>query len=236
MRPTRLALFGVRCAAGALACAGLGYAAHTAYTWLRYGHAPRPQDDERDPLLDQFIPRYDVVDRLSFGVRAPADVTLAAAERQDLMNAPGVRPIFQARQFVMGAGLEEKPLPRPLLEQVKALGWVELARVPGREVVMGAVTQPWKGDVTFRSVPPGEFAAFAEPGYVKIAWTLRADPVDATRCVYRSETRAMTTDEESRRRFRNYWSLVAPGVWLVRRLAAPPMRRQVEQEPFPDAA
>ena len=30
----------------------------------------------------------------------------------------------------------------------------------------------------FRSVPADEFAAFDEPDYVKIAWTLRADPVD----------------------------------------------------------
>lgn len=236
MRATRLVRQCARCAAGTLACAGLGYAAHTAYTWLRFGQASRPTDDEQDPLLDQFMPRYDVVDRMSFGVRAPADVTLAAAEQQDLMNAPGVRPIFQLRQFMMGAGLEEKPLPRPLIEQVKALGWVELARVPGREVVMGAVTQPWQGDVTFRSIPPEEFAAFAEPGYVKIAWTLRADPVDDGSCIYRSETRAIGTDEDARRRFRNYWSMVAPGVWLIRRLAAAPMRHQVERERFPTAA
>lgn len=236
MRAKRLAKYGAQCAAGTMACAGLAYAAHTAYTWLRYGHAPRPRDDEQDPLLDRFMPRYDIVDRMQFGVRAPADITLAAAERQDLMDAPGVRPIFRVRQFVMGAGLEEKPLPRPLLEQVKALGWVELARVPGREVVMGAVTQPWKGDVTFRSIPPGEFAAFTEPGYVRIAWTLRCDPTGAGTCVYRSETRAIATDAESRRRFRNYWSMVAPGVWLIRRLAAAPMRCEVEHRRFPAAA
>jgi len=236
MRGKKLATRGIRFAAGTLATAGLAYAAHTAYTWLRYGHAPRPGDDEQDPLLDRFLPRYDIVDRMQFGVKAPADITLAAAERQDLMDAPGVRPIFRVRQFVMGAGLEEKPLPRPLLEQVKALGWRELLRIPGREVVMGAVTQPWKGDVTFRAIPPDEFAAFSEPGYVKIAWTLRCDPTGPGSCVYRSETRAVATDDESRRRFRNYWSMVAPGVWLIRRLAAAPLRRQVERRRSPAAA
>jgi hypothetical protein len=32
-------------------------------------------------------------------------------------------------------------------------------------------------------------AAFNDPDYVKIVWTLRADPVDATHSVFRTETR-----------------------------------------------
>jgi hypothetical protein len=221
---------GVRLATGALACAGTAYVAHTAYTWLRYGHPRPPKAGERDLLLDTFIPQYDVVDRMQREVLAPAEVTLAAAEAQDLMGSPAVNLIFRARQFAMGAGLETTELPKPLIEQVKALGWVELRRIPGREVVMGAVTQPWKGDVTFRSVPPAEFAAFNEPGWVKIAWTLRADPLGPDRSMFRSETRAVATDDTSRARFRKYWSLVAPGVWLIRRLSATPVARQAERE------
>lgn len=230
MRAQEFVNTGARLATGALAFAGAAYAAHTAYTWLRYGHVSRPEAGERDLLLDSYMPQYDVVDRMQREVQAPAEATLAAAESQDLLSAPGVTLIFRARQFAMGEGLETKELPKPLIEQMRALGWVELRRVPGREVVMGAVTQPWKGDVTFRSVPPAEFAAFAEPGYVKIAWTLRADPLGRDRSRFRSETRAIATDEESRARFRRYWSLVAPGVWLIRRLSATPMARQAERQ------
>jgi hypothetical protein len=219
---------GARWITGALAFAGGVYAANTLVTWLRYGHARPPAPSEHDSLLDIFMPRYDVVDRMHLDVHAPAEVTLRAAEEQNLMDAPGVNLIFRARQFAMG-GHDDRDLPKPLLEQVKALGWVELARRPGREVVLGAVTQPWKGDVTFRSVPPAEFAAFAEPGYVKIAWTLRADPVDLNASRFRSETRAVATDEASRQRFRKYWSLVAPGVWLIRRLSSVPMQRAAER-------
>ena len=53
--------------------------------------------------------------------------------------------------------------PRGLLALVKTLGWGVLAEIPGREIVMGAVTQPWMADVVFRPLPPGEFAAFHEP-------------------------------------------------------------------------
>ncbi|HVH55486.1 MAG TPA: hypothetical protein VM791_04495 [Vicinamibacterales bacterium] len=230
MQARRVGPTGVRWISGALAFAAGVYAAKAAITWLRYGCARPPSPLERDSLLDSFMPRYDVVDRMQVDVKAPAEITLATAEQQDLMNAPGVSAIFRARQVVMGAGFEMRELPKPLLEQVKALGWVELARVPEREVVLGAVTQPWKGDVTFRSVAPERFAAFAEPGYVKIAWTLRADPLGSNASRFRSETRAIATDEESRQRFRNYWSLVAPGVWLIRRLSSAPMRRRAERE------
>ena len=42
---------------------------------------------------------------------------------------------------------------------------------------MGAVTQPWRAEVTFRGIDPDVFAGFAEPGYAKIVWTLEAAPL-----------------------------------------------------------
>lgn len=139
-----------------------------------------------------------------------------------------VSAIFWMRQAVMGAAFEPDARPRPLIEQMRALGWVELARIPGREIVMGAVTQPWKGQVVFRGVPSSEFAAFAEPGFVKIVWTLRADPDGSEACWFRSETRAVATDADARARFRNYWAFVSPGVSLIRRLSSGPMKREAE--------
>ena len=63
---------------------------------------------------------------------------------------------------------------------------------------MGTVTQPWVANVLFRSVSPEEFMAFNEPGYVKIAWTLRVDPINASESVARTETRVATTDPAAR--------------------------------------
>lgn len=229
MTSKQLARAGIRAAASALAAGAAAYGAYAAVTWLRYGRTAPPDAAEADALLDGFMPRYDVVHRNKLYVHAPADVTLAAAEQQDLMQAPVVSAIFRMRQAVMGTPFEPDALPRPLIEQVRALGWIELARVPGREIVMGAVTQPWKADVVFRGVPPGEFAAFAEPAFVKIAWTLRADPDGPDACWFRSETRAVATDADARARFRNYWAFVSPGVSLIRRLSSRPMKREAER-------
>ena len=54
-------------------------------------------------------------------------------------------------------------------------GWGELAEDPGREIVFGAVTQPWVPAPVFRSLALGEFAKFQQPGFVKIVstWVIR---------------------------------------------------------------
>ena len=211
----------------AAAAAGLvsgAYAAYVALTWLRYGQPRRGSEDEADPLLDRFMPDYDVVDRHHARVPAPAQVTLTAARELDLFDSPPVRAIFRARELVLGAARDDRPRPRGMLAETLALGWVVLAEDPEREVVVGAVTRPWEANVTFRSVPPDEFREFAEPDYVKIVWTLRADPISTYESVFRTETRAVATDHHARARFRRYWSLLSPGIIAIRGLMVPRLR------------
>jgi hypothetical protein len=104
-----------------------------------------------------------------------------------------------------------RPIDRPVAGPLRPA--LRSARAP---LVMGAVTQPWRADVAFRALPPEEFAAFSEPGYVKIAWTLRADPIGPSTSVFRTETRAIATDSDSRVRFRRYWAFLSPGILLIR--------------------
>jgi hypothetical protein len=104
-----------------------------------------------------------------------------------------------------------------------------LAEVPGREIVMGAVTKPWDANPAFRTLPPDEFAAFSEPDYVKIVWTLRADPVGAARSIFRTETRVLATDLTARARFRWYWSFFSPGISLIRWASLGPLRKEAER-------
>ena len=84
--------------------------------------------------------------------------------------------------------------------------------------------QPWNANVTFEGLSADEFAAFNEPGYVKIAWTLRADPITPTESVFRTETRAIATDAAARAKFRRYWSLLSPGIIVIRSLMLQPVK------------
>jgi hypothetical protein len=117
---------------------------------------------------------------------------------------------------VLGATPDTRPQPRGLLAQVQALGWGVLADEPGREIVVGSVTKPWESNPTFHALPPDEFAAFCDQGYVKMAWTLRADAVGESASVFRTETRALPTDAVARARFRRYWAFDSPGIGMIR--------------------
>lgn len=229
MRKTTWLRSGAAAVAAGAGLAAAAYGACAAVNWYRYGSPSRGSDRDRDDLLDRFMPVYDVVERHRIDVAAPADVTLLAACEQDLLRLPLIRTIFKARELALGARPGDTTLPSGLLASTLRLGWGVLAEVPGRQIVVGAVTRPWDADVIFRALPPAEFAAFWEPGLVKIVWTLRADPIDAETSLFRTETRAVATDAVARDRFRRYWAFASPGIGLIRLLSLPPLKREAER-------
>ena len=188
---------------------------------------------ERGPdagsLLDRFVPAYDIVERRQIKVRTSADVAFAAACEVNFQRSPIIRAIIRGREWMMGSRGGDRPAPRGLLAETKAMGWGVLDERPGRAIVMGAVTKPWEPNVTFRALAPDVFARFAEPGFVKIAWTLEAEP-DGAGSIARTETRAVATDAGSRVRFRRYWRRVWPGIVVIRWVALRRMKRDAERQ------
>lgn len=222
---------GLRLLAMVAGAAGAAYGAYVATTWLRYGSPAQPtHSSDCDELLDRLMERYDVVERHRISVDAPAAVTLDAARAMDLSSAPVVRAIFRARELLMGAELTNPPSSKGFVADMEALGWARLAEDPGRAIVMGGVTKPWVANPVFRALPPDEFHAFNEPDFVKIVFTLRADPIDETRSVFRTETRAIATDVSARGKFRWYWALLSPGIILIRKAMLLPIKREAERQ------
>jgi hypothetical protein len=215
--------------AGALGLAAAGYATYVGMTWVRYGHPQPANPEDADALLDRFMPDYEVVERHHIAVAAPADITFAAACDADLMQSRTIRALFRTRELILGSQPDAVEHPTGVLAFTKSIGWGVLAEVPGREVVMGAVTQPWNPNVVFRPLTPDQFFAFNEPGYVKIVWTLRADPIGQNRSIFRHDTRVTTTDSVARAKFRRYWSFFSPGIKLIRWLLLGPVKAEAER-------
>jgi hypothetical protein len=228
MRRSRARTAGVALAA-LTGVAAVSYAGLVASAWLRYGRVVAAAPDEGDPFLDRFMREHDIVERHHVRVAAPADVTFGALMDMDLEDSTVARAIFRGRELLLGADADTKSPTRGLVAMTRELGWAVLAHVPGREIVMGAVTQPWKANVVFRGIAPEDFAAFDEPGYVKIVWTLRADPAGAHASIARTETRAKATDAEARRKFRWYWARFSPGIVLIRALSLPLVQKEAER-------
>jgi hypothetical protein len=231
---------------GGAAFAAASYATYAGITWYRYGRTKHQvSGDESDSLLDLYMPEYEIVDRHHIHIAAPAETTFAAAYEMDMSQPVIVRAIFKTRELVLGCATatrgefttcsqtsnrqQETPQRKEFLAEMKALGWGVLADIPDREIVLGAVTQPWVAKPVFRAVRPEEFAAFHEPGYVKIVFTRRADPLSASGSMARTETRVATTDPIARAKFRRYWAMVSPGVILIRRSLLQSVKNEAER-------
>ena len=186
------------------------------------------RESERDVWLDRFVPDYDIVERHAIRVAAPPAVTFDAACRVDFQDSVIIRSLVRARELMLGSRHEDAVRSRGLLADTQAMGWGMLAHELGLEIVMGAVTKPWEPNVTFRALAPDAFVAFRDPGFVKIAWTLRVDS-DGVGSIFRTETRAVATDARARRRFHRYWRRVSPGVVLIRRVLLRLVKRDAER-------
>ena len=106
-------------------------------------------------------------------------------------------------------------------EIMDTYGWILLAESPGVELVLGQVSCPWKGVAAAGHVPttPEQFSSFDEPGFAKIAASLRVDPRGSDSTILTLETRVALTDDTSRRRFKRYWLVIGPFSSLIRHLA-----------------
>jgi hypothetical protein len=177
--------------------------------------------------IERFIPAWDIRTCHETIVQAPADTVFAVAEHFDLQSIPLVRAIFWMRARMMRASVTKRQ-PAGLVEETKSLGWGELTRRAGRELVMGAVTQPWLGDVKFAALPQDEFLGYAERDRVKIVWTIEAVPIEPALTLLRTETRVRAADQGAREKFLRYWRLARFGVLLIRWLHLPAVRRAAE--------
>ena len=224
----------VRWSSAGVGLAATTYAGYVAWTWSRYGHpsrSHRPRTGRTARPLHAGLRRR----RTPSHSRRRACSTHAGCRAEiDLSNSPIIRAVFKGRELILRATPDAQPRPRGLLAQVQSLGWVVLAEIADREVVVGAVTKPWEANVTFRSIASADFAAFNEPDYVKIVWTLRADATDASSSVFRTETRAVATDAEARSKFRPYWAFLSPGIFLIRQMMLRPVKTEAERQAYLD--
>ena len=219
----------------AAALSASAYGAFAGITWLSYGHAKLLKRKGADPLLDVFMPNYDVIERHSIGVEAPPETTLLAATEMNVDKQFAIRAIFKGRELLLRSKPDHKFHPDRMLAAMQSFGWGVLAELPGREIVLGGATKPWESSPVRRAVPPDDFAAFDEPD-VKIVFTIRADNAGSGNSVFRTETRAIATDPVSRAKFRRYWTFLLPSIIAIRRLMLPAVKREAERRRYAAAA
>ncbi|HSO93386.1 MAG TPA: hypothetical protein VLS53_02815 [Candidatus Dormibacteraeota bacterium] len=191
---------------------------------------PASGEAQSSPLLiDQFLPRYDFAVVHAQVFRVPPEVCLRAARNLDLLRHPLIRVLLQLRALPQRAASRltgrrddghQEAAASFRREDMTSYGWDLLGENPS-EVVLGQIGHPWKaaGAAVGPVLAPTAWATYDEPGYAKIALSLRVDPRGATASILTMETRVALTDAGSLRRFRRYWMVIGPFSDLIRRTA-----------------
>jgi hypothetical protein len=179
-------------------------------------------------LLDRFIPHPDVRERFEVKVRAPAPLVMDVAVNFDMQSVPLARIIFRLREVFLGSTNRAERRPQGILDETTGVGWEVLDQRAGEFVVCGARCQPWLADVVFSPIGREAFLHYAEPGYVKIAWTLEAMQTQPHVTTLAQETRVLATDPASRLKFVRYWRWARFGIIAIRLLLLPAVRRAAE--------
>lgn len=177
--------------------------------------------------LDIFIPNPDVRERFSTSIRAPSDVVFRVASEFDMQSPLIVRMIIWLREKLLGGKRRERPTSK-LIAEMRGYGWACLAERSGELFVAGAVCQPWRADVVFTPVLPEFYLDYCEPGQVKIAWTLEVENIGPEETKFSTETRAVATDDISKRKFLRYWRWARLGIVTIRLVMLPAIRRDAE--------
>jgi hypothetical protein len=128
------------------------------------------------------------------------------------------RPLMALRGLpVRGRRGRSRPRGRPFVDAFLAQGFGLLAEEEDRVLVAGGIGRPWRlnGGESAAFTGADEFAAFAEPGWVRMALSFELAPEGAgTRL--RTETRVAPTDAGAARAFARYWRVIRLPSGLIR--------------------
>lgn len=175
-------------------------------------------------LVDRYLHTPQVVEAHSVDIDAPLDRIWTAVDTVGMNDVPVVQFLMRVRILLSRAfgGTMEMTSGGPAM--------VCLDRTD-TEVVHGLIGRWWAiGDETRRTDidTVDEFLAFAEPGWAKATFSFRTEELPDGRIRLHTETRVRTTDEQSLRAMRRYWTVIGPFSGLVRRLLLRAIARKAQ--------
>jgi hypothetical protein len=181
--------------------------------------------------LNRLVPDPGLVQLDSVVVAADPLRTWDVVRNINLAQSPLVRTLFGIRTIpdrLEGRSPELQLHIHDLVSTPERPGFQVLVEEPPRELAAGAIGQVWRPVIPFIHVPDAAaYSAFAEPGYVKVAWAIRAlaDGDSSTRVEF--ELRVAATDEASWTKFKRYFMLIGPASHFMRRLLLAQIERDL---------
>lgn len=190
-------------------------------------------------LLDTYIPTYQFHTNHQIEIQASPGSVMRAIKEISASDIPFFRLLFGIRSlpaYLMGRGNPYRRSNEPTLhEAMQAGGFVKLAEEEDRELVVGAIGKWWipQGAEFYPIADARNFLLFEQPGYAVAALNFFLDSGDKFGPVsLQHETRVYAPDPATHRRFGIYWTLIYPGVFLIRRAWLWAIKQRAERNEF----
>jgi hypothetical protein len=169
-------------------------------------------------LIDKHLSEYSVTQVFCVWVEASPGVTWAALRDMDLMRISRlVNALMWLRALpIQLAGLVRRSEQPPAMKTAKlddivgpGSPFVSLGEEPGVEMLAGSIGKFWQPAIEWKHVEAGDFAAFDEPAFGKLAIDFRVWPYGNSGSLLTYEARTYVPDRESLRKFRRYWFIIS---------------------------
>jgi hypothetical protein len=188
---------------------------------------------QRRSSLDDFLPEYHFSERHVVRVHAAPARVSAALKEVTFGELKVYDALMRVRSMASGRfrGSRSSALAGRRILDVMAhprSGFLPLHE-DAREVVMGMVGRPWASGREPSVDGAAGFAAFDEPGSVKIAFNLLVEDEGGGWSRVVTETRVRATDDAAKRVMGRYWRLIYPGSGMIRRMWLNAIRDRAER-------
>lgn len=173
-------------------------------------------------LIDHYLSTPHFSERHDIIVKASARKVYEAAWQVDFADSFAVRWLLRLRGM---------PTSNFSLAAVERSIFKKLEEDPGREVVLGLIGRFWTLFGDLRPIrTPEAFQSFEEAGYAKAVWNFSVtDEGEFSRLT--TETRVRCLDDESRRSFGFYWTIIKPFSGAIRTEILKAVKQRAELSP-----
>jgi hypothetical protein len=194
-------------------------------------------------LIDEYLPRYDVVERHAISVRASPERTYAAIATTNFGDNAIIRLLLFARALPGallkgGAGLRALADRRDAALTIGTIqrgGFRLLAERAPDELLLGVDGKFWTLSGG-RDTPAADVFRERGPaaGTARGLWNFVVRSRDGQISELTTETRVLCADAATRRRFLPYWTLIRPGSGLIRHAMLRAIKKTAERHAAPD--
>jgi hypothetical protein len=182
-------------------------------------------------MLEYLLPAPRKLEVDTIDLASPPAAVWNHVRHGDLGSSPFVRALFAVR--TLPSRLHGTPAEPPgvRLDDLRSTperpGFQVLGEDPEHELTVGAIGKVWQLEIPFVHVDGADaYASFREPGWIKVAWAIRVEPLGDASARLTIEVRVDATDEASWTRFAHYWHIIGPGSHFIRHTLFAELRRR----------